>query len=163
MATGIITGITTGHGYSSSYQGGGGTGPARPISLATYSPLRTYRPYRPCCGPCSLNGGTVQVYVWPTTTNSNPITITNATAIDTRSMPISLVSNGFYVSFQSLLASVECGLVGSTYGGIILSFAPSRLMTGAQVSNDLALISYPVYKAYADYVWIKMNPHDLTV
>ena len=67
IATGAIAGTTTFYGYYF----GSAIFSSSLISAASYSSLWTYTAEPPCCGPCSLNGGLVQVYVWPNTTSDN--------------------------------------------------------------------------------------------
>ena len=48
------------------------------ITAASYDPSWKYTGTSPCCGSCSIDGGTVEVYVWPATDDSNRSTATVA-------------------------------------------------------------------------------------
>lgn len=176
MATGIITGVTKI--YAHHWAGRGY--PTESSSLMTVPSYNTpwrYTGKPPCCGPCSLDGGTVQVYVWPGTETSNRSITATAASSKNQSLERILVSNGFtlyvipnlrnenpnlacstspsiYVAFQSLLASNYCGPVGSSYVMTTLAFEPNQLMTGAQ----LTVISGGSLRS--DYIWSTMEPQN---
>ena len=75
------------------------------ITAAAYSPPWTYTPRPPCCGGCALNGGTVQMFVWPQSMNTNHSTYALAARHNaevatpvlnkTDSVTSTLISNGY--------------------------------------------------------------------
>lgn len=101
MTTGIITGSTDLMGYFTGKDGGFSTSW---VSAASYSPNWEYTSKPPCCSHCTLQGGTVQVYVWPSTQGVNHSISATAASNNNQSVVHTLVSDGFtlYVSFKLL-------------------------------------------------------------
>lgn len=92
-------------------------------SVSYVSDFPPYTPSAPCCALCTLYGGNVQVYYWPITTASPPIsTLVNDAGF-------TFVSPSVYVAFQSLYATDFCGTFGSVVTETTLAFAPSELST----------------------------------
>ncbi len=102
IATGTVTGTTSISGYYPDSKNLGMTGSL--VSASSYNPSWKYTAKPPCCGSCSLDGGTVQVYVWPSTDATKPSAIAAGAADKNQSATVTssrnqtartLVSDGF--------------------------------------------------------------------
>ena len=65
------------------------------MSPAVYDPPWKHIAKPPCCGPCSLGGGTFQVHVWPNSQASKNFKDTDISENQSESMSHILISDGF--------------------------------------------------------------------
>ena len=94
------------------------------------------------CGQCSLHGGEVQLYWWPT-----PST-TSLGAGGTRASPesvmttvvdgMTLTSPTVYVSLHNLSASDSCSVVGSTVTSTLIAMNPTDISTLVHIGGKVA-------------------------
>jgi hypothetical protein len=94
----------------------------------------------PCCLSCTLYGGNVQVYYWPTPA----ITPAVSTLVNTAGFTLSVITHALrpcayiifsispsvYVPFESLQAIDLCGNVGQIYNFTTIAFNEAELSTG---------------------------------
>ncbi|KAK0896844.1 hypothetical protein LTR02_011032 [Friedmanniomyces endolithicus] len=111
------------------------------------------------CGRCTLNGGTVELYYWPSPaplSTSHP-TITESTSSPLRSTALNgttLYSPSVYISFQTAFATNSCRRVGRDHTGTMLALRPEDVSTQVHVGG-------PVYQSGANR-YGAMNYADLT-
>ncbi|KAK3675660.1 hypothetical protein LTR78_004301 [Recurvomyces mirabilis] len=86
------------------------------------------------CGRCTLVGGTVELFYWPTATNN--YTSQNKSPATATSTPLSTILNGTtllsptaYISFQTAYATNSCSRVGIAHTGAIIGLPPSEVST----------------------------------
>ena len=117
--------------------------PLRSLSVTTYSAIRetivsyTGGPSPRCkfnavsrewdCGQCTMTGGTVQLFYWPSTTLASSDTALNTLTTGTY-LPLSAVLNSttlysptVYISLQSVHAQNSCSHVGGTHTGTMIA------------------------------------------
>ncbi|TVY81937.1 hypothetical protein LSUE1_G003636, partial [Lachnellula suecica] len=97
----------------------------------------TWTASEPCCATCSIFGGTVQVYFWPSTSSAT----LGASATLVNSVGYTFTSPSVYVAFQSLYATDLCGDVFSRVAGTTIAFAPDELSTTVGYRWDTSLYS----------------------
>lgn len=103
-----------------------------------YVPEFTFTASKPCCLSCTIFGGDVEIYNWPTPAPSPPI----STLINSNGF--TFVSPSIYVAFSSLHASDLCGAVGQTYNATTVAFHPTDLSTSRGYHYDTVLYtSFP--------------------
>jgi hypothetical protein len=141
-------------------------------------------PVEPCCLNCTIYGGNVQVYYWPTPaptpgfstlTTSAGFTLYVFLSYDSRAKPSNAaalsVSPSVYVRFDQLSAVNLCGQFGTALTDVTLGFAPEDLSTVNQLISVLAEPSEP--SMYEPIIlpgfllstetpsWSSFNYHDL--
>ncbi|KAK0260045.1 hypothetical protein B0A54_09532 [Friedmanniomyces endolithicus] len=111
------------------------------------------------CGRCTLNGGTVELYYWPSsvTLSNNRPTITGSIADSPHSTVLNgttLYSPSVYISFKTAYATNSCHRVGRAHTGTMLALRPQDVSTQIHVGG-------PVYQSGANR-YGAMNYADLT-
>lgn len=85
------------------------------------------------CGQCSLHGGEVQIYWWPspstTSAASGTASLPAAPAITTVVDGVTLTSPTVYVSLHNLSASDHCSVVGRTITSTLIAMNPTDIST----------------------------------
>ncbi|KAE9370111.1 hypothetical protein N431DRAFT_484419 [Stipitochalara longipes BDJ] len=102
------------------------------ISTTSYVPQFTFTASQPCCYNCTLAGGNLQLFQWPTQTVSPP------TSTYINNLGFTFISPSVYVAFQTLEATNYCGEVGSIYHATTIAFSPNDISTARDYSWNSA-------------------------
>ncbi|MCJ1393764.1 hypothetical protein MMC18_006640 [Xylographa bjoerkii] len=109
----------------------------------------------PCCLNCTVFGGNVQVFYWPTPAPSPPVTSL------VNSAGFTFVSPSVYVAFEQLNATDLCGQVGQNHYQTTLAFPPDGLSTSI-ASKFSSTMMNDVFQSWAGtYNWSSFNYADL--
>lgn len=95
------------------------------------------------CGQCSLHGGEVQLYWWPSTSTASAGTKTRLSSsleppMTTVVDGITLTSPTVYVSLHNLSASDSCSVVGSTITSTLIAMDPTDISTLVHIGGKVA-------------------------
>lgn len=103
-------------------------------TLGSYTPGPSVLPQTTACGQCTLDGGTVQLYWWPTM--SSAARKSNLTVVEPDSASkisvldgTTFVSPSVYVSLHSIYATNSCSRVGKDLSATLLAVQPQDLST----------------------------------
>ncbi|KAF2164069.1 hypothetical protein M409DRAFT_56791 [Zasmidium cellare ATCC 36951] len=102
------------------------------------------------CGKCSIYGGSVELYYWPPTTNTDTAMSTPATRSMELTNGITLFSPTVYISLSTVYASNWCTRVGQNHTGTLLAMNPTDVSTqwhwggkvGQSAANSYGPINY---------------------
>ncbi|KAF2681583.1 hypothetical protein K458DRAFT_433400 [Lentithecium fluviatile CBS 122367] len=127
------------------FEGSFGTGDLRSYTTGTYTyildPPKAISATAPCCGRCTLYAKTVDLYFWPSATETatpsvtgllpNQTAVANALQADSGSYVdekgFTFVSPSIYIGFTSLGATDMCGEVGTPLYNTTLAFDPTEV------------------------------------
>lgn len=87
------------------------------------------------CGQCTLTGGTVQLYYWPSSSGEPTIhsNIPRSTVLD----GTTLYSPTVYISLQSVHAQDSCTQVGNNHSSTIISLSPQDVSTQVHIGGQV--------------------------
>lgn len=113
-------------------------GPAPSCSVLSVSAMD-----REGCGRCTITGGTVDLYFWPSTASAG------TAPLSTVLHGATLVAPTAYIRLRTAFAADSCSVVGAAHEGTLLAVAPAALSTQIHVGGKVAAYEYGALD-YAD-------------